>query len=127
MASRAFESWVFCQPGSFTPPPSRAKKLRNMFLRDRVVVGEDQHHRHGQSFHIGGPVVGRAHHPAHLVEELREALRLGPLLRELSSGRLHHGFGHCGADLAHAFLRVGAGPKLTWTDASIMEYNMCRK
>jgi hypothetical protein len=54
---------------------------------------------------IGGPVVGRAHHLAHLVEELREALRLGPLLREFSSGHLHHVFGHCGADLAHAFLR----------------------
>src|SRR6267142_5089198 len=52
------------------------EKLRNVCLRDRVVVGEDQHHRHGQCFHIGGPVVGRAHHPADLVEELREALRL---------------------------------------------------
>ena len=78
-----------------------------MFLRDRVVVGEDQHHRHEQFLHIGGPVVGRAHHLAHLVEELREALRLGPLLREFSSGRLHHVSSHGGADLAHAFLRFG--------------------
>src|SRR5881394_1315258 len=60
---------------------------------------------------VGGPVVVLAHHLAHLVEELRKALRLGPLFRKLARRRLHHVYGHRRAHMAHALLglRIPAG------------------
>jgi hypothetical protein len=60
--------------------PQKREELRNVLLRDRVVVREHQKHRHGQLRDVGGPVIVLAHHVAHLVEELRKAPRLGPLL-----------------------------------------------
>src|SRR5262245_20242439 len=68
MASRDFDNSVFCQPGSFTPPPNSAKNTAIWLCGTESLSANTQQYRHRQLRDVGGPVVVLPHHFSELVE-----------------------------------------------------------
>lgn len=89
----------------------KGEEICDVLGRDDVVVGVDQHHRHLEPSDFGGPIIVPGHPRAELVEELRDAFRLRPVLRRDACRSLGQLGGYLRVDLRHSFQDFGMQPK----------------